>query len=114
MDEPGRARYRYLLLVDADGGPTAGVIHGIAELEGGSGFEALHRHNLTQTAHVLSGRGTVTLGERQVAAAPGDTFYIPAGTFHAWEAGAETLRLFWSYPCDRFDEVEYHFADGAR
>ncbi|KKL73582.1 hypothetical protein LCGC14_2073430 [marine sediment metagenome] len=110
MNEPGRTRYRFCLLVDASGGPSAGLVHGIAEFDANAGFEALHRHNVAQTTHVLSGRGVATIGARDFEVGPGDTFYAPAGTWHAWRAGDVPLRLFWSYPCDRFDEVQYEFA----
>ena len=110
-DEPGRARYRYRLLIDASGGPTAGLIHGIAEFPADGGFEAAHRHNLPQTSPVLSGSGRAWIGQREFRARAGDTFFIPAGTMHGWQAGDEALVLFWSYPADRFDQITYDFQD---
>ena len=53
---------------------------------------ALHRHHRTEELyHVLSGEGTMTLGERRFPIAAGDTVLIPPGTAHCVSAseGAE-------------------------
>src|SRR3954471_19788636 len=58
---------------------------GIADLAPG-GWLGRHRHEQAEVYHVLRGRGTVTLGDREVEVGPGSTVLVPGGTEHAVRA----------------------------
>ncbi len=54
---------------------------------------------------VLSGYGTVTVGEGQEEANPGDEFFIPRGVTHRAEGGEEGL-VFLEIAFGEFDESD--------
>lgn len=107
-DSPERGRVRFRTLIDGAAGPTAGLVQGLAEIEPGD-HEGRHRHTLPQVAHVLSGRGEASLGDRTVPIEAGDTVFIPAGVTHGWRAGDVPLRFLYTFPADRFADVSYTF-----
>lgn len=109
-EDDDKARMRYRNLVDADCAPDIGFMQGTVRLDAHDG-EALHHHQVAETAFVLSGTGRVTLDGRDHEVAPGDMVVIPAGSVHGWRAGAEPLDLLYTFPTDRFEDVEYHFAE---
>lgn len=99
-------------LIDADHAPTSGLIHQLIELFPGDG-EALHTHDVAQTIFVVEGHGRVELDGRSVALNPGDTVYVPPHTVHGWSAPDQTVKLFCTYPVNRFADVNYHFTEAA-
>ncbi|ROU01164.1 cupin domain-containing protein [Histidinibacterium lentulum] len=110
-DRHGSVTYR--ILVDADGGPSRGLVQGIAYLEPGD-RENMHTHDIPETIHVLEGSGEARLQGNSLPLAPGDTLFVPAGAPHAWSAAeAEGLTLLFTFPTDRFAEVAYHFDAAA-
>ncbi|MHA6345007.1 cupin domain-containing protein [Roseivivax sp. CAU 1761] len=109
MEEARLGGLKYRLLVDADGGPSASLCQGLFYLAAGHS-ESAHRHEVAETVHVISGRGTARLGDRDLALAPGDTLYIPPGQDHGFTAEEDMTTLF-SFPVDRFSEVTYRFAE---
>jgi mannose-1-phosphate guanylyltransferase/mannose-1-phosphate guanylyltransferase/mannose-6-phosphate isomerase len=67
---------------------------------------SLQRHHMRDEFwKVLSGNGTVTVGEATVTAGPGDEFFIPAGTIHRVQSG-ETDCTFLEIAFGRFDESD--------
>lgn len=96
-------------LVDAAGGPSAGIVMGQARLDPAC-VEARHHHDIPEVVHVTSGGGTARLGDRSVPIEPGDTVFVPAGLVHGWEAGEEGLAFLYVFPADRSDAVTYHWA----
>jgi len=110
-DDPRHGRVRYRLLVDADYGPSRGVTQGVVEFAPGD-RENLHRHpSHSETIHVLEGRGEAELPGRTLALSPGDTVFVPAGVLHAWSAPEAEMRLLFTFPADRLEEVSYDFED---
>jgi quercetin dioxygenase-like cupin family protein len=103
---------RFRILVDAENGPSKGVVQSLSEF-GGAEQEATHCHDLPETAHVISGHGDLTLAGKNLTLEPGDTVFIPAGLDHGWQASDEGLVILCSFPADRFDEVTYHWKDAA-
>ncbi|PTX57181.1 dimethylsulfoniopropionate lyase DddW [Litoreibacter ponti] len=100
-------------LVDGSHGPTAGLVQGIATIAPGQ-TEAPHHHDIAETAYVLGGTGSVTLGDRTLEIRPGDSVYIPPQCRHAWTASdSDQLRFLYTFPADRFDDVSYHFERAA-
>jgi quercetin dioxygenase-like cupin family protein len=104
------ARMQFRTLVDADNAPGLEFLQGTACFEPGDG-ESLHRHQIGETAYVMSGHGIVTLDGEQNVVGPGDMVFAPAGSVHGWRAGEEPLELLYSFPVSRFEDVEYLFED---
>jgi len=111
-DDPQHGQVSFRLLVDGAAGPSEGVVQGIA-IFGADGFENPHRHDRPETVHLLEGTGTARLGDREVDLNPGDTVFVPAGTIHEWRAGTNGMRLLFTFPADRFDDVAYRFGADA-
>jgi quercetin dioxygenase-like cupin family protein len=97
-------------LVDADGGPSSGVVQGLAEFAP-SDHEGMHSHDRPETAFVLDGGGTLKLKGDDKVVEPGDMLFIPAGLPHGWQAGEEGLRLLTTFPGDRLSEVSYEWEE---
>lgn len=110
VSDPKMGDYTYRTLVSSHAGPSAALVHGIAMLDKG-GSEPMHRHDIPETAHVLSGRGTVRIEEVTHDVAQGDTVFIPAGMPHAWDAPDDALEIFYSFPADSFPDIAYHYGD---
>ncbi|ETX29964.1 cupin domain-containing protein [Roseivivax isoporae] len=111
MEEATRGGLRYRLMVDADHGPSSGVTQGMFYLDGGHA-ETRHRHGVTETVHVVEGTGHAVLGDREIAIKTGDTLFIPAGTRHGFAAD-DDMTLFFTFPADRFAEVDYDYGEAA-
>ncbi len=110
MDAPGHGDVEYRILVSAHGGPSEKLVQGVMTLKPGD-TEARHHHDLPETAHVLDGTGTVDLGTVTRALQKGDTVFLPAQAPHAWTAGDDGLTMLFTFPADRWDEIDYHFAE---
>jgi quercetin dioxygenase-like cupin family protein len=108
-DDRGRqGDVAFRTLVDADGGPSSGLVQGLAEFAPGD-HEGLHRHDRPETAFVLDGGGVLVLRGEEKPVEPGDMLFLPAGLVHGWRAGEEGMRVLYSFPADRFSEVAYHW-----
>lgn len=103
-----KARMQFRTLVDAINAPGLGFLQGTVRFAPGDG-EALHRHQIGETAFVMSGRGTVTLDGEDREVGPGDMVFFPANSVHGWRAGTAPLDILYSFPADRFEDVQYHF-----
>lgn len=110
--DPRHGDLSYRTLVDADHGPSTGLVQGIAYIPRG-GAENPHRHDMPETVHVLAGRGKVRLGDREIGLSPGDTVFVPAGLMHGWSAPDEPLRLLYTFAANRFADVTYVFEEDA-
>ncbi|MDF0602298.1 cupin domain-containing protein [Psychromarinibacter sp. C21-152] len=110
IEDDAWARMRFRNLVDARCAPGMGIVQGTARFAPGEG-EALHSHPIGETAHVLTGGGTVTLDGAQRSVEPGDTVVAPAGTVHGWQAGPAALEILYTFPADDFDAIEYRYVD---
>jgi mannose-6-phosphate isomerase-like protein (cupin superfamily) len=53
------------------------------------GGPALHRHDYDEVFIVQEGRATMTAGDRQIEAGPGDIVVVPAGTPHGFVNSGE-------------------------
>ncbi len=107
-----RGDLSYRILVSAHAGPSSGVVQGIAAFEAGQA-EARHHHDIPETAHVLEGAGRLDLGTATHDLGVGDTVYLAPGAPHGWSAGDDGLRVLFTFAADRWDEIDYHFADSA-
>jgi mannose-6-phosphate isomerase-like protein (cupin superfamily) len=109
-NDPVRGRIRWRTLFSQGLTPSAGVTCGVAELGPGD-WLGLHRHAPPEIYYVLSGAGVVTLDGREIAVKAGSALFIPGVAEHGIrQTGEEVLRLFYAFPVDSFDNVEYLFS----
>ncbi len=109
--DPERGDVKFRRLIDAAEGPSGAVVQGIAEFEAG-GRENAHTHDIPETGYVLEGEGLLTMDGRDLPVRAGDMLYVPAGLAHGWSAPDGALRILFTFPADRLDEVAYRWTDG--
>lgn len=56
-----------------------------------------HHHEPAELYYVLSGSGTIFVGDEAFAVAPGSTVYVPAQAIHGIDTHAEPLDTWWVY-----------------
>jgi quercetin dioxygenase-like cupin family protein len=113
-DDPVRGRLRFRTLFSQGLTPTAGMTGGVTELEAGD-WLGLHRHEPPEIYYVFAGAGIVSLEGREIAVKAGSAVFIPGMAEHGIrQTGTETLRLFYAFPVDSFDGVEYLFSASER
>jgi quercetin dioxygenase-like cupin family protein len=94
-------------LISADRTPTRELSGGVCEILPG-GALVLHRHPTLELYYFLEGEGVVRLGDQERKVRPGTTVSIPADVPHGIRnTGGSTLKLFYVFPVDSFDTVEY-------
>jgi quercetin dioxygenase-like cupin family protein len=94
-------------LISADRTPTRELSGGVCEILPG-GALVLHRHPTLELYYFLEGEGVVRLGDQERKVRPGTTVSIPADAPHGIRnTGDSTLKLFYVFPVDSFDTVEY-------
>jgi mannose-6-phosphate isomerase-like protein (cupin superfamily) len=72
-------------------------MNGVTEFEPGASLQT-HCHNCEESDVVLEGRAWFDCDGDIVELRPGDTTWVPAGTWHWFgNAGSEDLRILWSY-----------------
>ena len=109
-DDPVRGRLRWRTLFSKGMTPTAGMTCGVAELRPGD-WLGLHRHAPAEVYYVLAGAGGMGLDAPEIPLKAGTAIFIPGMAEHGIrQTGNETLRLFYVFPVDSFDGVEYLFS----
>ena len=113
-DDPVRGRLRWRTLFSKGVTPTAGMTCGVAELQPGD-WLGRHRHAPAEIYYVFAGAGLVSLDGREIPVKAGSAVFIPGMAEHGIrQTGSETLRLFYAFPVDSFDGVEYLFSAAPR
>ena len=113
-DDLVRGRLRFRTLFSQGLTETAGLTCGVTELEAGD-WLGLHRHEPPEIYYVFAGAGVVSLEGRELAVRAGSAVFIPGMAEHGVrQTGTETLRLFYAFPVDSFDGVEYLFSAAER
>jgi mannose-6-phosphate isomerase-like protein (cupin superfamily) len=113
-DDPVRGRLDFRTLFSPGLTETAGLTCGVTELKAG-GWLGLHRHAPHELYYVFAGAGIVSLDGREFPVRAGSAVFIPGMAEHGIrQTGAETLRLFYAFPVDSFDGVEYLFSAAER
>ena len=103
------------------GGPAAGAVTILVDpkntgetsfcvlvqtLDPGAMVPPHHHEKAEQVLFVVSGRGAITLGDRQVEAAPGATVHVPKGTPHSIaNTGSEPLQILEATSPPGFQEI---------
>ena len=113
-DDPVRGRIRWRTLFSQGLTQTAGMTCGVTELGSGD-WLGLHRHAPPEVYHVFAGAGIVSLEGREIPVKAGSAVFIPGMAEHGIrQTGTETLRLFYAFPVDSFDSVDYLFSATPR
>jgi len=108
-DDPLRGRLSFRTLFSQGLTRTAGMTCGVTELKPGD-WLGLHRHAPAEIYYVFAGAGILSLDGREIAVGAGSAVFIPGMAEHGIrQTGSETLRLFYAFPVDSFDGVEYLF-----
>ena len=109
-DDSVRGRIHWRTLLSRGLTPSAGMTCGVAELAPGD-WLGLHRHAPPEIYYVFAGAGVVSFGGREIAVKPGAAVFIPGMAEHGIrQTGTEVLRLFYAFPVDSFDSVDYLFS----
>jgi mannose-6-phosphate isomerase-like protein (cupin superfamily) len=109
-DDPVRGRLRWRTLFSRGLTQTAGMTCGVTQLGPGD-WLGLHRHAPPEVYHVFAGAGILSLEGREVPVSAGSAVFIPGMAEHGIrQTGNEVLRLFYAFPVDSFDSVEYLFS----
>lgn len=108
-EDPAFGSVRWRTLFCGDKTATAGMVMGIAEF-GPEGTLLPHRHGPSEIYFGLAGSGVVTIDGVAHEINPGTALYIPAEAEHDTVAGPDGLRFLYTFPKDRFAEVDYRFS----
>jgi mannose-6-phosphate isomerase-like protein (cupin superfamily) len=109
-DDPVRGRLRWRTLFSQGATPSKGMTCGVAEFRPGE-WLGLHRHSPAEIYYVFAGAGLMSLEGREIPVKAGSAIFIPGMAEHGIrQTGNEILRLFYVFPVDSFDGVEYLFS----
>ena len=104
-----KSAIRWKILISGERGPSSGLVMGIAECPTGARLP-LHHHEPEETYYVISGRCHIEIDGHEAEIGPGSAVYIPSNAKHAVCCiGTEPLVFVFSFACDRFDQIVYHF-----
>jgi mannose-6-phosphate isomerase-like protein (cupin superfamily) len=113
-DDPVRGRLSFRTLFSRGLTQTAGMTCGVTELGPGD-WLGLHRHAPPEVYYVFAGAGILSLEGREIPVSAGSAVFIPGMAEHGIrQTGDEILRLFYAFPVDSFDGVEYLFTAAPR
>ncbi|WP_128516689.1 cupin domain-containing protein [Tabrizicola thermarum] len=111
-DDPARGTLSWRTLISGEVTPTDTLVCGIAEMRPGETF-ALHRHAEPEVYFGLEGEGSVLIDGVAHRLAPGVALYIPGMAEHGVPEVTQSLRWFYTFARDRFDQIVYHFTHEA-
>lgn len=113
-DDPVRGRLRWRTLMSKGVTPSNGMTCGVTEFEPGE-WLGLHRHAPPEIYYIFAGAGLMSLDGREIPVKAGSAVFIPGMAEHGIrQTGNEILRLFYVFPVDSFDGVEYLFSAAPR
>ncbi len=113
-DDPVRGRLRWRTLFSKGATPTAGMTCGVTEFQPGE-WLGLHRHAPPEIYYIFAGAGLMSLEGHEIPVKAGSAVFIPGMAEHGIrQTGSEILRLFYVFPVDSFDGVEYLFSAAPR
>ena len=113
-DDPVRGRLRWRTLMSKGVTPSNGMTCGVTEFQPGE-WLGLHRHAPPEIYYIFAGAGLMSLDGREIPVKAGSAVFIPGMAEHGIrQTGSEILRLFYVFPVDSFDGVEYLFSAAPR
>jgi mannose-6-phosphate isomerase-like protein (cupin superfamily) len=98
-------------LISGDRTPTCEITQGVAELTPAPPQTfPVHCHAHAETYYILSGEGTLRIGEEHYVLSPGVMAFIPGGAHHVtYATGNEPLRILYTFAANSFSDVLYEF-----
>jgi quercetin dioxygenase-like cupin family protein len=87
---------------------TDSLTCGVGIIRPGEHFAA-HRHAHAEVYFGLEGHGTVVIDGQPHDLSPGVALFIPGNAEHGIPEATETLRWFYTFAADSFDEITYRF-----
>lgn len=106
-DLHGRVQWRTLF--SAERTPTEALTAGVAEILPGHELK-VHRHTPPELYYLLAGEGIVTIDGVEYPVSADTSVFIPGNAAHGLRnTGQSTLRFFYAFAVNSFDEVEYIF-----
>jgi mannose-6-phosphate isomerase-like protein (cupin superfamily) len=113
-DDPVRGKLRWRTLFSKGATPSESMTCGVAEFRTGE-WLGLHRHAPAEIYYIFAGAGLMSLDGREISVKAGSAVFIPGMVEHGIrQTGNEVLRLFYAFPIDSFDGVEYLFSAAPR
>jgi mannose-6-phosphate isomerase-like protein (cupin superfamily) len=101
---------QWCTLFSAERTPTEAFTAGIVEIVPDEQLK-LHRHAPPELYYTLAGEGIVLIDGQEYVVRANIALFIPGNTWHSIRNTGQTLlRIFYVFPVDSFDEVEYIFA----
>lgn len=107
-DDLAKGSIRWQTLFSKGLTSTSGMVCGLAHLAVGEDFAAHHYAN-AEIYFGIEGAGQVMIDGVAHDLAPGVALFIPPHAVHAISAVQTTLRFFYAFAADSFDEITYHF-----
>lgn len=107
-DDPARGTLTWTPLFSKGTTATDALVCGISDIQPGQHF-ALHSHPEPEVYFGISGAGEVMIDGVPHLLAPGVALYIPGGALHGILQVSQPLRWFYTFACDSFDQIAYHF-----
>ncbi|MEO1238156.1 MAG: cupin domain-containing protein [Pseudomonadota bacterium] len=107
--DPEHGGVSWRSLIDARRTPSKGLTQGIMSL---APFTRLapHRHTPAEIYFCLEGDGTLTIDGVDYALYPGVTVYVPSDAEHSTGAGADGVKVLYTFPTDSLANVDYRFS----
>lgn len=107
-DDQARGTIRFRTLFSAPATDSDEITCGVAMMAAGDTFP-LHSHPQAEVYFGLEGEGEVLIDGIPHRLAPGVALYIPGGAVHGVPQATGSLRWFYTFAADSFDEIRYSF-----
>lgn len=107
-DDQARGTIRFRTLFSAPATDSDEITCGVAMMAAGDTFP-LHSHPQAEVYFGLEGEGEVLIDGIPHRLAPGVALYIPGGAVHGVPLATGSLRWFYTFAADSFDEIRYSF-----
>ena len=100
---------KWKLLIDSSTKMTSGLSVGILKIQPNDSL-SLHYHSPKELYIIKKGKGLLLKPDGNESLRSGDVVFIPEDTLHGLQnIGKTSLILYWIFPTDSWEEVEYNF-----
>ena len=107
-DDPAKGTVQWQSLFSRGQTASDSLTCGVGIIQKGEHFAA-HRHAHAEVYFGLEGRGTVVIDGQPHEISPGVALFIPGNAEHGIPVAHETMRWFYTFAADSFDEITYRF-----
>jgi quercetin dioxygenase-like cupin family protein len=111
-ENPARGSVRFRTLISAPATDTEGIVCGMAMMSPGDTVH-LHSHPQPEVYYGLEGTGAVMIDGIPHRLAPGVALYIPGGAVHGVPVAQASLKWFYTFAADSFEDIPYRFVHEA-